>query len=262
MKGFIEGFFMAWGNFSIIPCPYKVWTDRGKKWMLALMPLMGFVIGGINYGIGYLSMEILPSIPLFFMAAVLALLPNILTGFIHLDGFMDCCDAILSRRDLETRQRILKDSTVGAFSVICVCIAFLLAVTASADILINGGFYEGFLVMMFVQFFSRNFAAGDVLRLKPMETSQYAYKNEEIRQKDVSVLNYLLFVLVFVLGAGISYFLGIVDKFIISTVTVIVVQKIFRYRAVKSLGGINGDIAGYTIVLSEIAGLISLSFLL
>ena len=32
---------------------------------------------------------------------------------------MDVCDAVLSRRDLATRQKILKDSHCGAFAVIC-----------------------------------------------------------------------------------------------------------------------------------------------
>lgn len=36
---------------------------------------------------------------------------------------MDCCDAILSRRDLRERQRILKDSTCGAFRVIALVTA-------------------------------------------------------------------------------------------------------------------------------------------
>ena len=36
---------------------------------------------------------------------------------------MDCNDAIMSRRPLEERQRILKDSTVGAFAVVTVVFA-------------------------------------------------------------------------------------------------------------------------------------------
>ena len=38
-----------------------------------------------------------------------------------LDGFMDCTDSIMSRRDLEERQRIMKDPTVGSFAVVMVC---------------------------------------------------------------------------------------------------------------------------------------------
>lgn len=52
-------------------------------------------------------------------AAVCVAAPWLVTGFMHLDGYMDVCDAVLSRRDLATRQRILKDSHCGAFAVIC-----------------------------------------------------------------------------------------------------------------------------------------------
>lgn len=48
----------------------------------------------------------------------MAALPWLVTGFMHLDGYMDVCDAVLSRRELATRQRILKDSHCGAFAVI------------------------------------------------------------------------------------------------------------------------------------------------
>lgn len=59
------------------------------------------------------------------MAALILTVPYILTGFLHLDGFMDVSDALLSRRDKETKLRILKDSTVGAFSVISVVLLLL-----------------------------------------------------------------------------------------------------------------------------------------
>lgn len=52
-------------------------------------------------------------------AVLLAAAPWLVTGFLHLDGYMDVCDALLSRRDLTTRQKILKDSHCGAFAVIC-----------------------------------------------------------------------------------------------------------------------------------------------
>ena len=44
---------------------------------------------------------------------------------------MDVCDAVMSRRDLEIRQKILKDSRVGAFAVICICILMLAQVGSS-----------------------------------------------------------------------------------------------------------------------------------
>ncbi len=50
----------------------------------------------------------------------------ILTGGLHMDGLMDTCDALFSRRDRETRLKILSDTHVGAFAVMgCVMILIL-----------------------------------------------------------------------------------------------------------------------------------------
>jgi adenosylcobinamide-GDP ribazoletransferase len=37
---------------------------------------------------------------------------------LHLDGFIDCCDALLGTRSIERRLDILRDSRVGAYGVI------------------------------------------------------------------------------------------------------------------------------------------------
>lgn len=89
--------------------------------------LVGALWALAAYALG--SFDRLPAL----RAAVLAALPFLLTGFLHLDGFMDCCDAILSRRDLPTRQKILKDSHVGSFAVVCTIFLMLAAFAAFLD---------------------------------------------------------------------------------------------------------------------------------
>ena len=82
---------------------------------------------------------------------------------------MDCADAILSRRDLETRRKILKDSHVGSFAVIGLVILALLsfAFLAEADLAERG------LALLFIPAVSRGCSAVAVLSLTPMETSSY-----------------------------------------------------------------------------------------
>ena len=58
--------------------------------------------------------------------AVTLITPFILTGMLHLDGYMDVCDALLSRRDKQEKLRILKDPHTGAFAVISVIMLFIL----------------------------------------------------------------------------------------------------------------------------------------
>lgn len=57
--------------------------------------------------------------------AVGALLPILVTGGIHMDGFMDTSDALASWQSPEKRLEILKDSHVGAFAVLG-CAGYLL----------------------------------------------------------------------------------------------------------------------------------------
>ena len=118
MKRLTTAFFMAWGMFCAIPCPYQRWDERLRPLMLVCFPLLGVLLGGLWSSAAWLIAR-WGGLGLF-GPALLAALPCLLTGFLHLDGFMDCCDAILSRRPLEERQQILKDSHVGAFAVICV----------------------------------------------------------------------------------------------------------------------------------------------
>ena len=89
-----------------IPCPYKRWDGSLKNMMLAFLPSVGAVIGLIWMGIFWcllrtgISPLLISFVMMFYIFAV--------CGFMHMDGFMDCNDAIMSRRPLEERQRILK----------------------------------------------------------------------------------------------------------------------------------------------------------
>ena len=107
MKQYLTSFFMAWGNFCALPCPCKRWDTNATPLMLGFLPSVGVIIGAI-WAILYFA-AVYFGLPYLVVAFLVTFLPFALCGFLHMDGFMDCCDAILSRRDLETRQKILKD---------------------------------------------------------------------------------------------------------------------------------------------------------
>ena len=146
---------MAWGTYLAIPCPYKVWDDALRPWQIVCLPPVGLVVGGFT---GFLA------------AAILAAVPFLVTGFFHLDGFLDCCDAILSRRDLATRQKILKDSRVGAFAVVSAVLLFLLSFAALADC----SFSLIWRALLLIPVVTRCMAGVAVETFAPMQTSQYA----------------------------------------------------------------------------------------
>jgi adenosylcobinamide-GDP ribazoletransferase len=89
-------------------------------------PLVGLAIAAVVWPTAYLSALLLPPFP----AAVLVLMLWVwLTGGLHLDGWMDSADALLSYRSRERMLEIMKDSRVGAMGVIACVLLLLLKVS-------------------------------------------------------------------------------------------------------------------------------------
>ena len=129
-----DSLLMAFSLYSRIPVPQAEWNDRSMKYCICFLPLVGVVIGAVQYGL--LSfLDILNAGPVL-RGTLLAFLPVFLSGGIHMDGFLDTCDAIHSWKGPEERLRILKDPHVGAFAVIGGLLYFLLAagIWSEADI--------------------------------------------------------------------------------------------------------------------------------
>ncbi len=106
MKDWFYAFFMAWGMFLAIPCPFPRWRESARGRMLMCLPLIGLVEGGLWALLVWLLAKL--CLPEALGALCAAAFPWLVTGFLHLDGYMDVCDAVLSRRDLATRQKILE----------------------------------------------------------------------------------------------------------------------------------------------------------
>lgn len=78
-------------------------------------PMVGFFIGGILYLIALVTMKAFQPLT---MAILILTMEIIITGGLHLDGFIDTCDGILSIRKRDKALEIMKDSRIGAMGVI------------------------------------------------------------------------------------------------------------------------------------------------
>lgn len=270
---------MAWGNFSAIPCPYHKWHDDSRKAMLSMLPIVGIMISCITVAAWWiLDMLGVPDI----LTGVLVTAVYFCTaGFIHLDGFMDCSDAILSRRpELEERQRILKSSDVGAFAVISLML-MLMIFTASMIILAQDFDIQRAGMLAGVMVISRCMAADNVMRKPAMKTSQYidlgdsdavaatdSVKPEAAKKSQkkkltgedfvlslIAVLTVVILPAICASGTGNRLLEDIV--LFIPVVAVLIAAAIAGRNARNQLGGMNGDIAGYMIVMSETAGVLA-----
>ena len=237
MKTYLHAFAMCQSMFCAIPAP-QVWDEKAKDKMLLFLPIVGLEIGLIWAGLAWLCR--LLNLPAMMIALVLSAYPYIVTGFLHLDGYMDVTDAVKSWRDLERRREILKDSHVGSFAVIGIVLLmlaqFVCFASAPAD--------ANSLILMFVPAVSRCCSSLAVTGLKPMSTSQYADQ-----KKPKSHMVVLTVMLCMFLAAG---FL-LCGKYGFALVGGLIGYGLALRRGYKSLEGMNGDISGYALTLGELA---------
>jgi adenosylcobinamide-GDP ribazoletransferase len=95
------------------------------------MPLIGLIIGIIQWGIFYLSIKVLP----LGIVAVLVVLSGILvTGALHLDGLGDSCDGIFAFKGKDKIIEIMKDSRIGTYACIAIIFDILIKIFTFAAI--------------------------------------------------------------------------------------------------------------------------------
>ena len=112
----LKSFIIAFSMYSQIPMPQFEWKEEDMKYMLCFFPLVGAVIGLCLYGWEKLCMGM--EINGVCRTLVGTAIPLLLTGGIHVDGYMDTMDAFHSYQSRERKIEILKDPHIGAFSVI------------------------------------------------------------------------------------------------------------------------------------------------
>ena len=236
MKTGLHAFLMCQSMFCAIPAP-QVWEEKARDKMLLFLPLVGLEIGILWAGLAWLCHWL--NLPGLVTALVLSAYPYIVTGFLHLDGYMDVTDAVKSCRDLEQRRRILKDSHVGSFAVIGLVLLmiaqFAFFASASSD--------ANFLILLFVPAVSRCCSALAVKGLPPMSTSQYAGQQKPKAHLAVPAAMLGLF-----LAAG---FL-LCGKYGFALLGCMAGYALALRRGYKSLAGMNGDISGYALTIGEL----------
>lgn len=245
MKELLHAFFMCQSMFCAVPCPVSIWDENARDKLLWCLPLVGLEIGVLWWGSAWLLYWL--HLPQALSAGLLCVLPFWATGGMHLDGFMDVTDAVGSCRDLSRRREILKDSHVGSFAVIGFGILLLLQFSACFSL--AGKSLAGLVLIPVV---SRCCSAVAVSVLPKMTTSQYARQNSRRADWLIPVLTCLAAML-----------LGFIWD--VSTLVVLLAclagYGIALRHAYRSLQGMNGDISGYALTISELVALMAMTLL-
>jgi adenosylcobinamide-GDP ribazoletransferase len=108
--------FLTAVQFLTISPPFirRAFTAGELGQATGFFPLVGVGIGGILIGADFIFGKVFAP-PL--QAALLLAVWVLLSGALHLDGFLDACDGLLGGFTPESRLRILKDEHKGAFAV-------------------------------------------------------------------------------------------------------------------------------------------------
>lgn len=240
----IDAFCMCLGMFTAIPMLYRPWDEKLRPLMTACLPAVGLIIGVLWLLVAYLCriFDVHPALAAAFVTA----LPALVTGAIHIDGYMDTSDAVLSWRPLEKRLAILKDPHVGSFAVIALAALSLFTYGASFALIANEGSIYPLLLIPVV---SRCCSAFCVAKLKPLSHSEYAAEKNDLPAKVAYIFAAAALVL--------SVFSG--WRGIIAIIGVIAAYALTMRKCYKLLEGFSGDLAGCALVIGECIGLIILA---
>ena len=228
---------MCQSMFCALPCPWKLWDEKARGKMLLFLPLVGLELGFLWAGLAWLCGKL--CLPPLVRALLLSAYPYAVTGFLHLDGFLDVTDAVKSCRDLPRRREILKDSHVGAFAVIGCVLLLLSQFALFASALETANFW----ILLFIPVVSRCCSALAVTALRPMSTSQYAALKKPLSH--IWVFSLLL------LAALAGSFL-LCGRYGFAAAACAAGYGLALWRGFRSLDGMNGDVSGYALTVGEL----------
>lgn len=216
---------------------------------MIFLPLVGVIIAAVLLLWQYLSL--LLNLNVFVYGAGLAVLPLLITGSIHMDGFCDTVDALASNGDKETKQRILKDPHTGAFAVIG-AVAYLLAFAALGSEL--AGKWTLLICLCCVFVLSRALGGLAMMWFPSARADGLAHAFAKDSQKTVSVVVLLGIALICCsLMVGFGGLLGVA-----AIVCSLLVFLALRFWLVKGFGGLSGDLVGWCIQSVELCALAGL----
>lgn len=238
----INSFFIALSMYSRIPVPRVNWEKENMRYAMCFFPMIGVVIGAVMYLAGWLLDK--TSVGGLFRGVVFTLIPIIITGGIHMDGFMDTMDALGSWGDREKKLEILKDSHAGAFAILGMGCYLMWSVAVwselPAEVLRVCG-------VSFV--LSRALSGFSVVTFPAARNSGLLKMFQDGAQKKVVRITMCLYVAAAVIMMAVMNaraMTGAVTGVMIAFLYYIVVSW-------KQFGGVTGDLAGFFLETAELA---------
>ncbi|MFD2682133.1 adenosylcobinamide-GDP ribazoletransferase [Bacillus seohaeanensis] len=241
MTSYWNAFLLSLQFFSSIPIrkELKMEKDDIRK-MIRLFPFFGFVFGLIWLGV-FVVVDAFTPLSSLALAFIIWLLPIMLTGGIHLDGWMDVSDAYFSYQDKEKRLEIMKDPRVGAFA------------TLSIFVLLSSKFlfiYESlshdkeiiYFTLLFIPLISRSFIGAMLINMKTARREGMAFFfRQHLSERENGWILFFLVIAGVVLLSVNSIIFTMFSVFILITV---IYYWFANKKTITWFGGMTGDTIG------------------
>ena len=248
----LQGLLMAFSLYSRIPVPQAEWSKGGMRYAFCLAPLVGVVIGAAVAGFDCLAR--VAHVGEVARSCVGAALPLLLTGGIHMDGFLDTVDARSSCQPRERKLEILKDPHTGAFAII------------------GGGVYLLMYLAVFSELGPAAFPAAGGVYVTSRALSGWAAVSFPKAKKDGMLTTVSagtgygaarIFLAAWWLSAAafLVWFGGLVAGGA-ALAAATAAFGFYYHMAMKEFGGVTGDLAGYFLQVCELGMLAALAFFL
>ncbi len=237
-----NSFLIAFSMYSKIPVPRADWEKENMKYVMCFFPAIGVVIGLLIWL--WQKICVFLDFGSLMRSAGFVLIPILVSGGIHLDGFLDTMDALSSYQTKERKLEILKDSHAGAFAVIMGCVYFTLALGVWSEM------SAAALPAVCVAFTASRALSALALTCFPCANKNGSLATfADAAQKRVVQATLGLWLLA---AAGFSFFTDW-RLALILIVTWAAVYAYYYHVAMSQFGGTTGDVAGFFLQVCELA---------
>ncbi|SJZ45092.1 cobalamin-5'-phosphate synthase [Cetobacterium ceti] len=246
----MKGLVLLFKFMTRLPFPWEPKFDseslgKSMKWF----PVVGMILGLINYGIYTLLSGIIPS-PVI-MAIILVTMDVIMTGGLHLDGLADTFDGIFSYRSKQKMLEIMKDSRLGTNGGLVLVLYFIFKIALLVELSNDFGISQG-AIMALIPVISRLNSVGNCT-FAPYARGTGMGKTFVDHTKMPDFIISIVISVIYLYFLGIYFGMGLLPIMILPITIILGVY--FAKLMTRKIGGITGDTLGAVLELTGVLGL-------
>jgi adenosylcobinamide-GDP ribazoletransferase len=244
LLAYLNALAAAFGFLTRLPAPRPAFDARTLARSLVWFPWVGVALGGCQVALAYsLGDSLSPMLRAVFIVALSALL----TGALHLDGLADLFDGLGGGRGDRARTlEIMRDSHIGSFGALALCLVVIAKIAALEPLLAQGAWAA--LPALLVAPMAARTAAALLIVAFPYarELGLGSAFREHARPRHTAAAALMAVAIVVVCDA----------PMLLAMVVTWLLAAMFGLWIARRLGGLTGDVYGAAIELSEVVLLV------